>query len=55
MRTKLTAKIDLINDMCSLPLCPRNIQGQPVDPFITSVHDLYTTVSNERERKGGKE
>ena len=62
MRTKLTAKIDQINNMCSLPLSPRDTQGQPIDPFVTSVHDLYTTVrerekkiNGDRERKGERE
>ena len=45
MRTKLTAKIDQINNMCSLPLNPRDIQGQPVNPFTTSIQDIHTTVS----------
>ena len=45
MRTRLSAKIDLVNNLCGLPLSPRDDTGHSIDPNLTSFGKLYSTVS----------
>ena len=45
MRTKLTAKIDQINDQLGCPLVPRTEMGEVLDCRMTSAQQLYKLVN----------
>ena len=47
MKTRLSAKIDLVNSLCGLPLTVRDNNGHVIDPQLTSIQKLYSTVSME--------
>ena len=44
MRIRLSAKIDLVNQLCELPLTPRDNNGRVIDPLTTSIQKIFTTV-----------
>ncbi|XP_019851718.1 PREDICTED: dedicator of cytokinesis protein 2-like isoform X2 [Amphimedon queenslandica] len=43
IRTRLSAKIDLVNNLCEQPLSPRDDTGHSIDPTVTSFGSLYST------------
>ena len=43
--TKLSSKIDVVNELIGLPLNPRGNSGAAVDPHAFSIHQLYLIVS----------
>ena len=45
MKTRLSAKIDLVNQLCELPLTPRDNNGRIIDPLTTSIQKIFSTVS----------
>ena len=45
MKTKLTAKIDLVNSQLECPLNPRNEMGQLLDCRKASMQELFKVVS----------
>jgi hypothetical protein len=54
MKTRLTAKIDQVNNLCQLPLTARDNSGHIIDPHLTSIQTLFTTHEdreNEIKRK----
>ena len=45
MKTKLTAKLDQVNDSLELPVSPRDDNGRLVNCYVTGVQKLYRVVS----------
>ena len=53
MKTKLTAKIDLVNSQLECPLNPRNEMGQLLDCSKASMQELFKVVSVWGRSVGG--
>ena len=54
MKTKLTAKIDLVNSQLECPLNPRNEMGQLLDCSKASMQELFKVVSVWGRSGGGE-